>query len=319
MTPLWPSAENPISTQEMDALITRTSPAFNNICTQQKITNDLTPYLSSLYIPFANWLFNKHSNTNGTLIVGVNGAQGSGKTTLSLLLASILKTAYNLNVVTLSIDDIYKPRLERQQMAQDIHPLFQTRGVPGTHDTSLGIQLLTDFKKLKAGKTMNYPLFDKGNDDRASKKNWPNCRGVIDIVLFEGWCVGSGPQKDGELNHPVNALESEEDRAGTWRTTVNEHLKNDYKTLFNLLDRLVFLKIPNFSSILKWRGLQEQKLIDQHHHEPHLMSSTDALQRFISHFERLTRHQLESLPKISDLTIDIGTHHQAEKVSFKCC
>lgn len=319
MTPLWPVDISPISTQEMEALVTQASPAFNTICTQQKITSDLTPYLSSLYIPFANWLFNKHANTNGTLIVGINGAQGSGKTTLSLLLANILKTAYNANVVTLSIDDIYKTRLERQQMAHDIHPLFQTRGVPGTHDTSLGIQLLTDFKKLKSGEAMSYPVFDKGNDDRAQKKNWPNCRGVIDIILFEGWCVGARPQKVSQLEKSVNVLEAEEDKTGKWRTTVNNHLKNDYKKLFNLLDCLVFLKIPNFSSILKWRELQEQKLINHQQHEQHLMTSSESLQRFINHYERLTRHQLKGLPKLADLTIDIGTDHQAEKVSFKRC
>ena len=319
MAPIWPSDISPISTQEMEALVTQASPAFNAICTQQKITSDLTPYLSSLYIPFATWLFNKHSKTKGTLIVGVNGAQGSGKTTLSLLLASILKTAYNANVVTLSIDDIYKTRLERQQMAHDIHPLFQTRGVPGTHDTSLGIQLLTDFKKLESGETMSYPVFDKGNDDRAQKKNWPNCRGVIDIILFEGWCVSARPQKVGRLDKPVNVLEVEEDKTGEWRTAVNNHLKNDYKKLFNLLDYLVFLKIPNFSSILKWRGLQEQKLINHQQHEQHLMTSSESLQRFINHYERLTRHQLEYLPELADLTIDIGTNHQAEKVSFKRC
>lgn len=319
MTPLWPADKSPITSQEMEALVRQTSPEFNDICTQQQITTDLTPYLSILYIPFASWLFNRQLNANNTLVVGINGAQGSGKTTLSLLLASILKTAYNVNVVTLSIDDIYKTRLERQQMARDIHPLFETRGVPGTHDTGLGTQLLTDFKKLKAGETMSYPLFDKGNDDRAPKKNWPNCHGPIDIVLFEGWCVGARPQGNDELAQSVNALEAEEDSAGAWRKTVNEHLETDYKTLFNLLDSLVFLKIPGFSSILKWRGLQEQKLIDQQQHERHLMSSTESLRRFINHYERLTRHQLKDLAKIADLTIDIGTDHQAEKVSFKRC
>lgn len=313
---LWPIEHTSMSADEIEHIAGKVNKPFINLCHQQQITNDLTPYLSQLYVPFATWLRDMQSVDKQTLIVGINGAQGSGKTTLSLLLACVLKNAFGLNVVTLSIDDIYKTRQQRHIMACDMHPLFETRGVPGTHDTALGSQLLDSFKQLKSGASLFYPVFDKGNDDRANKKNWPSCHNKIDIVLFEGWCVGARPQNENDLIRPINSLERNEDKSGAWRQRVNDYLANEYQALFSALDCLVFLKIPNFQSILKWRGLQEQKLIGQQHHESHLMTSTASLQRFIDHYERLTRHQLNSLPTIANLTIDIGDDHQAKRVLF---
>ena len=46
-----------------------------------------------------------------------------------------------------SIDDIYKSQEERKFLAQTIHPLCYVRGVPGTHDIDMGLNLI---KKLSA-------------------------------------------------------------------------------------------------------------------------------------------------------------------------
>ncbi|PCH83908.1 MAG: hypothetical protein COB89_05740 [Piscirickettsiaceae bacterium] len=317
MTARWPAHHTNITAEQLQLAINKVSAPFKSLCEQQQISDDLTPYLQTLYIPFADWLRNKQCKAQQTLIVGINGAQGSGKSTFCELVACVLTHAYGLNTVTLSIDDIYKTREQRLQMAQDIHPLFVTRGVPGTHDTELGITLLSQFKQLNNGETITYPVFDKGNDDRASKNHWPHCKGPIDIVFFEGWCVGARPQADAELVKAVNTLEKEEDKQGTWRRYANDALKGDYHELFSLLDRLVFLKIPSVDAILKWRGLQEQKLIGQHRHEKHLMNSSSSLRRFLSHYDRLTQHQLNDMPTIADIVIDIGNDHQAKNVSFR--
>jgi D-glycerate 3-kinase len=69
--------------------------------------------------------------------LGLCGAQGSGKTTLVAALADEL-AAQGLRVATLSLDDLYLPRTVRQELAVKAHPLFATRGVPGTHDVALG-------------------------------------------------------------------------------------------------------------------------------------------------------------------------------------
>ena len=317
MQTLWPIKNTRLSTEDIAAVNSKVNAAFKDICKQQNIGDDLTPFLNTFYIPFADWLHKKQTTAKQTLIIGINGAQGSGKSTLATLLACILEKGFALNTVILSIDDIYKTRQQRQIMARQVQPLFETRGAPGTHDTELGIQLLSSFKHLKKGETMTYPVFDKAKDDRAVQKDWPCCEGAIDIVFFEGWCVGAPAQKDSTIKNPINALERDEDSSCIWRKHVNNHLKTDYKELFTLLDYLIFLKIPSFDAILKWRGLQEQKLIAKNQQEQHLMASQKSLRRFIQHFERLTRHQLDVLPDIAELTIHIGNDHQAERVLFK--
>ncbi len=100
--------------------------------------------IKNSYLPLCKKIddmFRQQQQQSKSLVVGINGAQGSGKSTLSELIKIILSEEYGLSVVVISIDDLYKTRSERQQMANDVHPLFATRGVPGTHDVELGINL----------------------------------------------------------------------------------------------------------------------------------------------------------------------------------
>ena len=52
----------------------------------------------------------------------------------------------------------------------------------------------------------------------------------------------------------------QKDNKKVWRKKVNFELKKDYKKIFNLIDKLIFLKVPSFKFVLKWRLLQEKKL-----------------------------------------------------------
>src|SRR4029078_12543327 len=76
-------------------------------------------------------------NAGTPLIVGINGAQGAGKSTLCKFL-EVRLVEHNQIGVTLSLDDLYLPKAERQALARDVHPLLATRGVPGTHSPALG-------------------------------------------------------------------------------------------------------------------------------------------------------------------------------------
>ena len=62
-------------------------------------------------------------------IVGVAGSQGSGKTTLVAAYA-----AAHPRIAHFSLDDVYLPASYRRLIAQSVHPLFATRGPPGTHN-----------------------------------------------------------------------------------------------------------------------------------------------------------------------------------------
>ncbi len=317
MNSIWPAKQCELSTIEIDKLHQHLIHHFERRLQELRIDNSLLPYLKSFYIPFAAWINEQRSHSPQTLVVGINGAQGSGKSTLSQLVTDILEQGFGLTTAILSIDDIYKTRLQRQQMSAELHPLFKTRGVPGTHDTSLGMELIKQTIALKKGEQLLYPVFDKGNDEPSPKSNWKTYTGPIDILIFEGWCVGAQAQTESALIQDVNSLEQEEDSQGIWRHIVNEHLKTDYRALFDSLDCIIFLQTPHFDCVLKWRGLQERKLANKQQHEKHLMTAEKTLKRFIAHYERLTRFQLEDLPTRADITIKLGEDHQMKQVLIR--
>lgn len=236
------------------------------------------------------------------VVIGLNGGQGSGKSTLSLFLIEWLVREYGLSAVCLSLDDLYYSKARRLELARSMHPLFATRGVPGTHDVALGMQILDGLTGRCGNVAVRLPKFDKAADDLCEEAAWPVVEAPVDVIVFEGWCVGAKPQADKALEAPVNELEKEEDPDGRWRSAVNENLRTDYAELFMRLDMLVMLRIPSFEKAIEWRRLQESKL-----HDP---LSEAQLTRFMMYFERLTRQMLETGPAYSDLVIDIGDKHE---------
>ena len=75
------------------------------------------------------------------LLVGLSGLQGSGKSTFARALAAAAN-ARAIPCDVLSLDDFYYGRRARQHFARTRHPLFATRGVPGTHDVGLLLHAL---------------------------------------------------------------------------------------------------------------------------------------------------------------------------------
>ena len=233
------------------------------------------------------------------VLIGINGAQGSGKTTLCRFLEALL-IEHNLRTVTLSLDDLYLTRAERLALAAGEHPLFATRGVPGTHDVALGEVILDD---LLAGRTAAVPRFDKATDDRAAVRRMVGP--PLDVVLFEGWCVGAVPQPAAALREPANALERDKDLDGAWRREVNRRLATDYAELFARIDLLVMLEIDGFEAVRANRALQECKLAASNPGGAAIMDDA-ALDRFLMHYERLTRWMLAEMPSRADVVIPIG-------------
>lgn len=235
----------------------------------------------------------------GGLVVGICGAQGSGKSTLTAVLRKLLEMR-GLRVASLSLDDLYLTRGERRELAARIHPLLATRGVPGTHDVELGKALLARLRE--PGTTMT-PVFDKAADDRAEDAAF---EGPADVVLFEGWCVGARPQPTTALAEPVNALERDQDADGRWRAYVNAQLAGPYRELFGAIGRLVLLQAPSFEVVLGWRIEQERKLRERLAREgrPAGQVMTEAqVGAFIQHYERLTRWILAEMPGRADVTV----------------
>ena len=231
------------------------------------------------------------------LVVGICGAQGSGKSTLAAHLASLCE-ADGITTAVLSIDDLYLTRAEREVLAQNVHPLLRTRGVPGTHDVALGLAVLDD---LDHGRSAPLPRFDKARDDRAPRERWDLAVTGTELLIFEGWCVGARPEPEAALAEPVNALERDEDAEGIWRAFANSALAGDYQQLFARIDILMLLAAPSFAVVREWRTEQERDLRVREGPDAAGVMRDGEVARFIQHYERLTRHILAEMPGRANL------------------
>ncbi len=273
---------------------------------------DKISQLNKFYLPLSKKIYSSYNKSKRTRVIGLTGGQGSGKSTISKILMIILKEGFNLNTVIFSIDDFYKTIKEREIMSKKVSPLFLTRGVPGTHDTKMLLTCINNLKKKKFKRCL-IPKFDKSIDDRLSKKKWQKIKIKPDIVIFEGWCVGVTPQKNKDLLVPINTLEKDKDNKKIWRKQVNNELKNNYKKIFRKIDKLIFLKVPNFKYILKWRLLQEKKLASLSKGKK-IMTNTQ-VKKFIMFYERLTRHMLQNFGKKADYVISIDKQHRLKFIT----
>lgn len=267
----------------------------------------LNPATLRHYAALADWL-SQRVGKQACPIVGINGAQGSGKSSLTHFLVNDLATRHGLRCGWLSLDDCYLGRGEREQLAREVHPLLTTRGVPGTHDVTLGRALLGSLQSLRADESLRLPVFSKAQDDRLPESDWREVTGPFDLILFEGWCVGIPPQPETQLMQPVNDLERLEDTAGRWRTYVNTQLAGPYAEWFAMLDACIFLQVPGVEQVQVWRGQQEVETRAVQGSGP---GSLDAvgLARFIQHYERLTRHALTVMPEVAEVCLTLGADH----------
>lgn len=135
------------------------------------------------------------------------------------------------------------------------------------------------------------PRFLKALDDRAPPTDWTLVEAPVDVILFEGWCLGAGPQAEAVLQTALNQLEAEEDPQVLWRRHVNEQLAGPYASLWASLDRLVLLQAPSWPVICRWRSEAEADMPGG----PAMNSAM--LSRFMAHYERTGRSLLACPPR----------------------
>tara|TARA_Y100000591_G_scaffold308688_1_gene309304 strand:- start:134 stop:622 length:489 start_codon:yes stop_codon:yes gene_type:complete len=161
---------------------------------------------------------------------------------------------------------------------------------------------------------MSIPRFDKSIDDRLKKNKWLKIKKKPNIVIFEGWCVGATAQKNKDLNSPINKLEKQKDIKKIWRQKVNSELKKNYRKIFSLIDKLIFLKLPSFKYVFKWRLLQEKKL--RITSKGNKTMNDKQIKNFVMFYERITKHMLKTLTKKADAVISIDEHHKLKSIRF---
>lgn len=257
--------------------------------------------------PLVNTLIKQKQKTSPkTFFIGINGCQGSGKTTLADYLVLQFQRAGH-TACALSIDDFYYTQAKRQALSQQIHPLLKTRGVPGTHDVPLALATLQALSKVGQ---VSLPRYNKIADDRYPQTAWQRVTAPLSLVILEGWCVAIPPQHDTDLLTPINQLERQHDADGHWRHFINQCLKSDYAQLWQRLDYLIMLKAPSFDCVYRWRLEQENKLrqtIKPTENTENQLMSAKQLEVFIAHYERLTRHALNTLPAQCDRVFKMDT------------
>jgi D-glycerate 3-kinase len=271
---------------------------------------------TNYYEPLATWLRQRLASSSPFLL-GINGAQGTGKSTLAAYLALELGNTGRRNVAILSIDDFYLTQAERLQLSKAVHPLLATRGVPGTHDISMLGACLSRLRALQAGERCRLPRFDKAADDRAGETSWPAVSGPVDLVILEGWCVGSAAEPDASLEDPVNELEASRDADGRWRRYVNERLATDYADIFAGLDALVFMQAPGFDAILRWRIEQEQKLAAVAGADAAGIMNPEEVAEFIQYFQRITRNNLDAIRSSADIVLELDEYHDCIAARYR--
>lgn len=238
----------------------------------------------------------------------IAGSQGSGKSTLSLIIKKYFQKFYSKNVVILSIDDFYLSSYQRKKLAKKFKTnLFETRGVPGTHNFKL---LYETIDQLRSKKFPVYlPTFDKVTDNTKKYK-----RKIIraDLIILEGWCVGSKIIDTKYLNQNINELEKNKDQNLIWRTAYNNFL-DDYQKIFNKFNYYIFIKLPNWENVINWKYKQELALRS--------LSNDNKLKKrlykFIQYYEKLSKWMSMTTPSYCNVLISLDKNQSIKNITYK--
>ena len=241
-----------------------------------------------------------------TTRLAIAGPPGSGKSTLAKLLAHLLSVS-GKSATVLSLDNYYLGHNKRTRLAQDLHPLLQTRGVPGTHDWDA---LLHDFDCLQSGRVagLRLPVFDKSTDDLLDRSRWHPVVTRPDYIIVEGWCLGAPAQSGPELAAAVNELEKNQDALLTWRRHVNSCMETYYSSLRQRVGQFWYLAVPDWDCVIDWRWQQEQELSRP------LLSSREETGEFLATFERIVRHMLATSHDWADFRLEADRSHRLRAV-----
>ena len=240
-------------------------------------------------------------------LIAVVGAQGSGKTTLARAAAD------RFGAAQISIDDVYLTRAEREAMGREVHPLFVTRGPPGTHDLTLLQRLIDALSVAGPNDETLIPDFDKRGDDRRPVEAWRAFRGRPSAILVDAWCLAALAEDEAALAAPVNALEADHDADGGWRRAVNGFVGGAYADFIAGFDAVLFLRAPSFDVVLDWRCQQEADLLGV---SPADLPAAERarLADFIQYFERITRRMLDGGVR-ADVVAQLDRNRQPRSMS----
>ena len=270
--------------------------------TLKKITNqDLDiEYIEKNYLKILFKLKSKNK-------IMIAGSQGSGKSSLSKLIKLYLEKFCYKSVVIISMDDFYLSKSQRTQLSKNIHPLFLTRGVPGTHD----LELMN--KKIKQILNKEFPIylpiFDKVSDSR--KRTYKKIL-KADVVIFEGWCAGAQPVGQNYLQKNFNNLEKHKDKNFIWRNSYNKYL-NEYQKLFSQFNFFIYFQFNQWDHVLNWKYKQELELRDKKKD----LGLKKYLREFIQYYEKVSKWMHLKVPKYCNILIKLDAHQKIKSINLR--
>lgn len=282
---------------------------FIQLCDRLKLSPLPIELLWEVWLPLAIQLSQwRDECQHQCLIQGFLGAQGVGKTTLTSILSLILKQL-NCETVSLSIDDLYLPYRDRLEL-QKLDPRLIRRGPPGTHDIHLGLQVLQQFRRGEF--PISVPRFDKSAHNGAGDRTLPEIINHADIVLFEGWFVGVQPIAPKLFETAPAPILRQCDRQ--FARDMNDRLR-EYLPLWERLDRLIVLYVPDYQLSKQWRKQAEHKMIASGK-----AGMSDAeIDEFVEYFWKALHPELFIKPLVCDrdrvdLVIEMNASHQIERI-----
>ncbi|KAI3332125.1 putative Uridine/cytidine kinase [Xylariaceae sp. AK1471] len=221
---------------------------------------------SPICIPFILDRLQSHLTSGSTrpFIIGLNGVQGVGKTTLVRNLAASLSENEGLETLVCSIDDFYLTHDDQVALAESMpdNALVQVRGEPGTHDIDLARDF---FAAILSESPTRVPQYDKslflGQGDRLPRSSWPEVntpgQAKVRVVIFEGWCVGFRSLAPAEVAIRYNGP------SRTLKRHALEHLQfvngqlEAYNAITDLFDAFIHIDAEDTEWVYDWRLEQE--------------------------------------------------------------
>ena len=262
-------------------------------------------YIKLNILPIIDYI---NSSNENKFIIG--GSQGVGKSSLILILKKTLEKFYEKKVLSLSLDDFYLSQKERKILSQKEHELLLTRGVPGTHNIKNLIKTVKKFEKKLY--PISLPIFDKLIDDTTKKKNV--IKNQCNILILEGWCCGSNYINKEYLYKNINNLEKKFDKNFKWRNYYNNKLKNEYKKLFEMFDKKIFIKAPSFKYVLDWRLKQE--INNSSYSRFSKKMDIQEIKEFLQYYEKITKWMLKESKNNSDFLIFVNKNQKIYKTKI---
>ena len=285
--------------------------------TTQHLQSPITQKEKNLVLePLSNILIQqKQKNPKKTLIIGIQGGQGTGKSTMTTELEQILTTK-GYKTHHFSIDDFYTSSKDREIFRKK-HPtnsFYQiARGMPGTHNLKTLTKILDRIQKKQP---FAIPIFDKSlhNGQGDQIKKIINVRSPQDIILFEGWCVAIPNITKKVLQatcKKYNFNLKKLDPTGKSQNILIQQIK-EYQPIWKKLNYMIMLKPPNPQMHKIWRNQAEQQLKKSTNSSGSM--TTQQINHFVDVFLPLTYVCYDKIKP--NCIIDVNKDHTFSKINY---